>query len=320
MAMSSLFYLKVKVGKTLANIVSASVRNRERRHRLRNRLNPLNPKRCVRYIRRHYVSAEPIAPVADDRQWSPVWVCWLQGLDEAPQLVVNCIRSIERFKYEEQEVVVVTSANYAQYVELPDYVVRKWQQGIISNIHFSDILRIHLLARHGGCWIDATCLLTAPVPRPLVDSPLFLFRSHGEFSYTYIQSCFICAQKNNYVLRKWCGVIDAYWSHETMTLQYFLLHLTFVAILRSDTHFREAFYRVPALSDAPMHVLLPALVGGARYTKKLMEKARQASFVQKLTYKFTPALLDEPQSLAYVLSKRPSGSQDANKKSGTGQQ
>ena len=69
-----------------------------------------------------------------------------------------------------------------------------------------------------------------------------------------------------------------------------------------------------------MHVLLPALVGGARYTKKLMEKARQTSFVQKLTYKFTPALLDEPQSLAYVLSKRPSGSQNADKQSGTGQQ
>ncbi len=320
MPMSPLFYLKVKVGKFLANIVSAFVRNRERRHQLRERLDPLNPKRCVRYITRHYVSAEPIAPVVDDRQWFPVWVCWLQGIDEAPQLVVNCIRSIEQFKYEEQEVVVVTSANYAQYVELPDYVVRKWQQGIIKNAHFADILRIHLLARHGGCWIDATCLLTAPVPRHLVDSPIFMFRSHGEFAYTYIQNCFICGQKNNYVLRKWCGVVDAYWSQETMTLQYFLHHLTFIAILRSDARFREAFEQVPVLSDEPMHVLLPALVDGARYTDELMEKARQTSFVQKLTYKFTPALLDEPQSLAYVLSKRPSGSQNADKQSGTGQQ
>lgn len=38
------------------------------------------------------------------------------------------------------------------------------EKGNISNTQFSDILRINLLARYGGYWIDATCLLTQSTP------------------------------------------------------------------------------------------------------------------------------------------------------------
>ena len=49
--MTLLFYIKVKVGKFFANVCSMFVRNREKRHRLRNRLDPLNPERCIRYLK-----------------------------------------------------------------------------------------------------------------------------------------------------------------------------------------------------------------------------------------------------------------------------
>ena len=82
-------------------------------------------------------------------------------------------------------------------------------KGDYVNTHFSDILRIHLLAYYGGCWIDATCFQMAPIPLQILQSPLFLFRSHGEFSFTYIQSCFMVSKPNNYVMRKWCAAIRA---------------------------------------------------------------------------------------------------------------
>ena len=84
-----------------------------------------------------------------------VWFCWLQGIDSAPKLVQDCYNSI-RYWLKDKEIIVITKENYKQYVEFPDYIIEKWEKGIISNTHFSDLLRLELLIRHGGLWLDAT--------------------------------------------------------------------------------------------------------------------------------------------------------------------
>lgn len=49
--------------------------------------------------------------------------------------------------------------NYKDYVNMPDYIIRKQQSGEIDLTHFSDILRMMLLAQHGGIWMDSTLLI-----------------------------------------------------------------------------------------------------------------------------------------------------------------
>ena len=72
------------------------------------------------------------------------WICWFQGLDNAPQLVKKCYESI-CYWLKEYEIVVITKENYGDYVSFPDYIVKKWEEGIISDAQFSDILRLELL-------------------------------------------------------------------------------------------------------------------------------------------------------------------------------
>lgn len=311
--MTRFFYIKAKVGKFFANVCSLFVRDKERRHQLRARLNPLNPERCVSYLQRHYTQASvesavlsgvtAISHASSFGSKSPVWVCWLQGRENAPALVQNCIDSIERQLRQDQQLVIVTADNYADYVTMPSVIVDKWRQGVISNTHFSDLFRIHALACHGGCWIDATCLLMRPIPDEYLSAPLFIMHTHGEFLYTYIQSCFMCCQPNHYVVRKWCAAMDAYWTQEDCLINYFTLHLMFVALLRSDAHFKQQFDQVPVVSDQPLHLLLYSMMRGDAYDAALISKARQSVFMQKLTYKFPAALLDDPQSLASWLSQ-----------------
>lgn len=298
------FYIWTKVGKLLANVVAACIPDREQRHKVRRRLDPLNPERCVAYLEKHYTDVSPIAPNEQPAVQSPIWVCWLQGLEQAPQLVVNCIKSIERYKQEEQQLIVVTADNYADYVDLPATIIEKWKKGLITNTHFSDLFRIHALTRHGGCWIDATCLLTAPVPDSIRQSDLFLFRSHGEFAYTFIQSCFMVSGPNSYVMRKWCAAMDAYWEQENRLVNYFTLHLMFIALQHRDKMFSDAFAQVPAVSDDPMHILLYAMMRGDDYTKELAAQANQATFIQKLTYKYPANLLENKCSVASYFSKQ----------------
>ena len=91
-----------------------------------------------------------------------IWVCWWQGLENAPEIVKVCFESIKKFAGE-RKVILITQNNYQDYVDIPDYIIEKVKKGIISITHFSDVLRVNLLSKHGGIWIDATCLLTANI-------------------------------------------------------------------------------------------------------------------------------------------------------------
>lgn len=91
-----------------------------------------------------------------------IWVFWYQGLEDAPFIVKKCIESIEKYK-NSYEVVVVNKENIKDYLEIPDIILRKVEEKIITLTHFSDILRMGLLSHYGGIWVDATCYVTSNI-------------------------------------------------------------------------------------------------------------------------------------------------------------
>lgn len=87
----------------------------------------------------------------------PVWVCWWQGEESAPELVKACINSIRNSIPREKAVFrLVTLENCREYVTFTDTVIKKFQEGKITLTHLSDMLRAELLYRYGGLWLDAT--------------------------------------------------------------------------------------------------------------------------------------------------------------------
>ena len=93
----------------------------------------------------------------------PVWICWWQGEDLMPPLVRACYNSLLK-NAGGHPVHLLTKDNYTQFVALPEYILAKTERGIITLTHLSDILRAELLCRYGGLWLDATILVTAPLP------------------------------------------------------------------------------------------------------------------------------------------------------------
>lgn len=69
-----------------------------------------------------------------------IWFCWLQGIENAPEIVKTCYNSL-KINLPNKEIIVLTSSNLSKYVTFPDYIERKWKQGIISNTHLTDLLR-----------------------------------------------------------------------------------------------------------------------------------------------------------------------------------
>ncbi len=112
----------------------------------------------------------------------PIWVCWWQGFQDAPALVQVCRDSWQRHLPADLiEIHEITFDNYQDYVSFPDWINKRYQDGHISLTMLSDILRMELLYRYGGLWMDATYYLAKDFPREyLSDSqPFYTIRSES---------------------------------------------------------------------------------------------------------------------------------------------
>ncbi len=218
-----------------------------------------------------------------------VWFCWLQGIENAPELVKSNFNKIKLY-YSDYNIVVITSENFAQYTDIPDFIVKKWKKGIITHTHFSDILRTWLLVKNGGVWIDSTVLATAKVPEDIASAPFFLFRTlkPGDMGKRInVSSWFIQSVENNPVLLLVQNLLSEYWKKHNYLCDYFLFHIFLEIALEKYDNITAL---IPKYSNEPPHVLQYEL--RSDIDSKRLNDILKLCFVHKLTNKATiPSIL-----------------------------
>lgn len=100
-----------------------------------------------------------------------VWIFWWQGENQMPKLVKACYNSIIKNAPKNSEVILITKNNYTEYIDLPNFILDKFNAGIITITHFSDIIRTCLLCDYGGLWLDATIYLSCNLDSRIFDRP-----------------------------------------------------------------------------------------------------------------------------------------------------
>lgn len=211
-----------------------------------------------------------------------IWFCWLQGIENAPVLVRKCYSKIKSICLD-YDVVTITANNFSEYTNISENIVSKWENGIITNTMFSDILRTNLLLNNGGTWIDSTVLLTDKIPEEIEKSEFFLFMSQKPGSighYVTISSWFLSSKKNHPFIKILNTFWESYWQKENRAYDYFLYHLFFDLILRKYPAITE---KIPKFSNEPPHYLLYELEN--EFSLKKFEYIKRKSFAHKLSYK-----------------------------------
>lgn len=182
--------------------------------------------------KRYSTYAQEIADFTLGKEKSDdVWVCWLQGLEQAPELVKACYSRMQ-IVFGDERVHLVTESNICDYVEMPDFVMDKWKSGRITNTHFSDLLRNELLIEHGGLWLDSTVYMSGGLPAYIENSPLFMY-SHmniDDISICY-NNWLIKANKGDGTLRSLQTLLERYWKDNDRISDYFLWHLCLTLLL-----------------------------------------------------------------------------------------
>lgn len=220
-----------------------------------------------------------------------VWVCWLQGMEQAPDIVKLCYKSLLEHM-PERNIVVITDNNFVNYVDIPTNIMEKWRNGIITNTHFSDILRLELLIRYGGLWVDATVLCTGRnIPDYIFNSELFFYQtlkpgSDGQ-SIT-MSSWLISACTNNRILLAARALLYEYWSNNNKMIDYYLLH-DFIHLAAEQ--YPNEWKRVPKVCNTTPHILLLELFD--QYDKERMNDIKAMTCFHKLSYKFAEENLNK---------------------------
>lgn len=250
-----------------------------------NELVKLEMEYCVAYekLHRRYYS-KLTSRHYEENQNEPltriVWWCWLQGEEAAPPLCKACLASM-REHLPEYEIRVVTLQNMLEFVHLPQFILDKYERGIISRTHFSDILRTLLLIEYGGVWIDSTVYCTG-YNVPIFEYPLFVYQNWKlKISQTMVASSWlISARKNDPIL---CAVRDllfAYWNENDSLLNYFLFHFFFKM---AAEHYFEHWKAVPRFSNTPPHILQREIFDV--YDEERFKQIKQMADFHKLSYK-----------------------------------
>ncbi len=215
-----------------------------------------------------------------------VWVCWFQGMENAPALVQRCFASLQE-NLTHREIILITSENMFDYVEFPDYIVDKWKKGQITHTHMTDLLRLELLIRHGGTWVDATVLCTEKeeeISDYFFDGDLFFYQclKPGRDGHShYNSSWFMTGKTNNELLMAVRHLCYEYWKEHTSLIDYFLLH-DFMAIVLEA--YPDEWLKIVPRDNATPHILYLRLF--EQYDEDTWNAIRQQTPFHKLSYKF----------------------------------
>lgn len=181
-----------------------------------------------------------------------IWVLWLQGIEQAPELIQACVSSMKK-NLSTYEVRVLNEENINKYVDIPEKVVEKWKKGIIYNAHFSDLVRVSILSQYGGTWIDSTVLCTAKKEPKYLEEPLFLYKSLLEGSDRVVAgNWLISAEANNPIILLVKKLLYAYWDKKNVADHYYFFHMFFTMAAEK---FPEIWEKVPSYNDVSPHML-----------------------------------------------------------------
>lgn len=212
-----------------------------------------------------------------------IFIYWGQKFENAPKIVTNCLLSW-KIKNPTWEIIELDDDNLFTYVDFEEIINIKNKS--ISKTAYSDIIRIFLLDKYGGCWCDATTFCMQPL-----DSWLNKYISSGFFAFDkpykdrLLSSWFLYSEQNNYIISKWKDATINYWNTKNEPHTYLWFHYLFGDLYNKNDKFKQLWDLTPKLSaDGPHFLQFNDLLSIP--SDKVLEHMNNDTPMYKLTYKF----------------------------------
>lgn len=147
-----------------------------------------------------------------------IWTLWFQGFHAAPPIVRSCLDSWRRHN-PDWEIVELDERSLRDWLDPSELPPRNRTD--ITPAALSDIIRINLLAKHGGVWADATCFCCKPLDawlRRCMHSGFFAFEHPG--IDRILSSWFMATRRGCILPVKVRDAVNAYWRNHRFSNQH----------------------------------------------------------------------------------------------------
>jgi Capsular polysaccharide synthesis protein len=184
-----------------------------------------------------------------------IWCLWLQGWAHAPDLVKACAASWRRHNHDWNLRLLSRDTLNAYLDPLP---LDAAAAAKLPTEALSDVVRIALLHRFGGIWVDSTvyCLrsLDGWIDHAMPDG---FFAFNRPTPDVMLSSWFLAAEPGSYIVDGWHRRVRDYWQGRAERDHYFWFHRLFAEAYGTDAKFRAIWDATPKLSADGPHCFAP---------------------------------------------------------------
>ena len=216
-------------------------------------------------------------------------------MEQAPEIVKVCLKSQQKNMVGEKiQYTIITKDNWRQYMELPDHIIEKVENGKITLTHFSDIIRAELLKQYGGIWIDATVFCNKKMDLKPVTELFTAKCSPTSRSLTLGRwTGFLIGDKQGSKLFSFMSeAFSQYWEKYDSLVAYLLIDYIIAIACKHFPEIRKEYEQIP-VNQTGLWLMLREM--NKPYDKKKWNQAIQTADFWKLSYKdeFNGGLLKE---------------------------
>lgn len=180
-----------------------------------------------------------------------VWCCWWTGEETAPEIIKMCINSIRVALPDGIKMIFINQDNYSQYVDIPEYIIKKYNEKKIGIAHLSDIIRFGLLSKYGGFWIDSTVFAADKIPEEYFASLYYTQRFGSKDDCPNEPCCgkwagFLqCGVKENKLFSYMFSALKKYWRDYDYAIDYVMFDYMIMAAYKKIDIIKNMIDDVP---------------------------------------------------------------------------
>ena len=231
-----------------------------------------------------------------------IFILWFQGFENAPEVVKTCLKSWKRYN-NDWKIIELDENNLKKYIDL-DNIINDIKNKEITLTHKADIIRIYLLKKYGGLWVDSTLYCNRPLNEWLnnyISSGFFAFdKPRGDRLQS---SWFIYSEKDNYLITEWLNKIIKYFEKNNKVSSYFMFQYFFNDLYYNDKKFKKIWDKTKKISAIGPHFLVVKGLHRKKNQEVIDHIQMKKSPVYKLTYKLKNPNFKNSSIIAFLILK-----------------
>ncbi len=180
--------------------------------------------------------------------------------------------------------------------------MKKVESGNISLVTLSDIIRVSLLYKWGGGWLDSTVLLVKEIDLSIFNYP-FYTRNIPEKQYctnTVWADWFMFGQAGSELFRFVMEAFFYYFKHYEKIIDYFLIDYLIAIAFNQFENTRNEMLNVPFSNEKALELSRHL---DEKYTEKKFSYYTEKCCVQKLSNKNSYDVMEEKSFINFICSR-----------------